>query len=268
MTERAKERSAFCTRCGLFQFTHMPFGLSDTPGSFCHLMFNVLRDLLWEICLCYLDDIIMFGRTPQELLEPMRTVLDRLRLVGQAFEMHAFQNPDWIRGSSCQCSWNSSHARQSQRSLRLFDVTHAGPLAAHFDSEKTLLQLKQLYYWPGMTTTVPLWYSQCEVCAQSGGPPTKHQSRLQKVLTGVPLDIVAIDILWGLPTTADGMKYILVVIDYFTNWVSAFPLPDAEASTACESYTTVSSQSSDCLVNYIWIKVKTSNANFSKNFAI
>ena len=94
MTERAKERSAFCTRCGLFQFTHMPFGLSDTPGSFCHLMFNVLRDLLWEICLCYLDDIIMFGRTPQELLEPMRTVLDRLRLVGQAFEMHAFQNPD------------------------------------------------------------------------------------------------------------------------------------------------------------------------------
>ena len=117
MTERAKEQSAFCTRHWLFQFTRMLFGLSDTPGSFCHLMFNVLRDLLWEICLCYLDDIIIFGRTPQELLERMRTVLDRLRLVGQAFEMHAFQNPDRIHGSSCQCSWNSSHARQSQRSL-------------------------------------------------------------------------------------------------------------------------------------------------------
>jgi len=114
---------------------------------------------------------------------------------------------------------------------RLFDVTHAGPLAAHLGSERTLLQLKQLHYWPSMTTDVSLWYSQCEVCAQSHGPPTKHQGRLQKVLTGVPLDIVAIDILSGLPTTADGMKYILVVTDYFTKWASAFPLPDAEAST-------------------------------------
>jgi len=56
----------------------MPFGLSGAPGSFCHLMSNVLRDLLWEICLSYLDDIIIFGQTPQELLEQMRTVLDSL----------------------------------------------------------------------------------------------------------------------------------------------------------------------------------------------
>ena len=46
MTERAKERSAFCTRRGLFQFTRMPFGLSGGPGSFCRLMPIVLRDLL------------------------------------------------------------------------------------------------------------------------------------------------------------------------------------------------------------------------------
>jgi len=32
--------------------------------------------------MCYLDDIVVFGRTPQELLERLRTVLDRLRDVG------------------------------------------------------------------------------------------------------------------------------------------------------------------------------------------
>jgi len=37
MTNRAKERSAFCTRRGLFYFTRMPFGLSGAPGSFCRL---------------------------------------------------------------------------------------------------------------------------------------------------------------------------------------------------------------------------------------
>jgi len=30
MTQRARERSAFCTRRGLYQFTRMPFGLSTS----------------------------------------------------------------------------------------------------------------------------------------------------------------------------------------------------------------------------------------------
>jgi len=72
---------------------------------------------------------------------------------------------------------------------------------------------------------------QCEVCAQSRGPPTRHEGRLQKVLTSALLDIVAIDILSGLPTTPDVLKYILVVTDYFTKWATAFALPDAEANS-------------------------------------
>jgi len=82
MTDRAKERSAFCTRRGIFQFTRMPFGLFVAPGSFCRLMSIVLRDLLWVVCLCYLDNIVVFARSPQELLERLRIVLDRLRDVG------------------------------------------------------------------------------------------------------------------------------------------------------------------------------------------
>jgi len=66
MTDRAKERSAFCTRCGLFHFTRMPFRLSGAPGSFCRLMSIVLRDLLWVICLCCLDDIVIYARSPED----------------------------------------------------------------------------------------------------------------------------------------------------------------------------------------------------------
>jgi len=45
------------------------------------------------------------------------------------------------------------------------------------------------------------------------------------------MDIVAADILSGLPVTDDGLRYILVLTDYFTKWACAFTLPDAEAST-------------------------------------
>ena len=81
-TDRAKERSAFCTRRGLFQFTRMPFGLSNAPATFCRVMSTVLKDHLWKICLCYLDDLILFGRTEHELLERFRILLQRLREVG------------------------------------------------------------------------------------------------------------------------------------------------------------------------------------------
>ena len=42
----------------------------------------VLSDLNYKICLCYLDDIVVFARTPHELLERLRRVLDRLGEVG------------------------------------------------------------------------------------------------------------------------------------------------------------------------------------------
>ena len=47
-------------------------------------------------------------------------------------------------------------------------------------------------------------------------PPARPHGRLQKVITGEPLDIVAIDILSGLPLATNGSKYILVATDYFT----------------------------------------------------
>jgi len=74
MTQRARERSAFCTRRGLYQFTRMPFGLSNAPTSFCLLMQIILHDLLYVCCICYLDDIIVVGETPEQLMENLDRV--------------------------------------------------------------------------------------------------------------------------------------------------------------------------------------------------
>jgi len=87
-----------------------------------------------------------------------------------------------------------------------FDQSHSGPLAAHLGAHRTFLQLKSAYYWPGMKGAVIRWCRECDVRAQCRGPPTRRQGRLQKVFTGSPLDIVAVDVLSGLPATADGKK--------------------------------------------------------------
>jgi len=69
LTDRAKERSAFCTRRGLFQFRRMPFGLCGAPATFCPLMSIVLGDYIGVICLCYLEDVIVYAKSQRELLD-------------------------------------------------------------------------------------------------------------------------------------------------------------------------------------------------------
>ena len=66
LEENAKAKTAFATREELFQFTVMPFGLCNTPATFEHLMERVLNGLLWDRCMCYLDDIIVYGTTFQD----------------------------------------------------------------------------------------------------------------------------------------------------------------------------------------------------------
>ncbi len=82
MDEKSMEKTAFATREGLFEFTVMPFGLCNAPATFERLMDKVLGGLLWDRCMCYLDDIIVFGETFFKTLANLELVLQRVRSSG------------------------------------------------------------------------------------------------------------------------------------------------------------------------------------------
>jgi len=75
-----KEKTAFSIGNGLWQFTVMPFGLCNAPATFQRLMEKVLHGLLSKICLVYLDDVIIFGKNFNEILNNLKMVFFRLRL--------------------------------------------------------------------------------------------------------------------------------------------------------------------------------------------
>ena len=77
-----REKTAFATRHGLFEFQIMPFGLCNAPGTFQRLMEFVLAGLQWQTCLVYLDDVVVYGRDFSEHLERLREVFKRLRQAG------------------------------------------------------------------------------------------------------------------------------------------------------------------------------------------
>ena len=86
MEDADKEKTAFCTTEGLYQFKVMPFGLCNAPASFQRLMDLVLSGLQWLQCLVYLDDIIVIGRSFQEHIQNLDSVFQRLRESGLRLE--------------------------------------------------------------------------------------------------------------------------------------------------------------------------------------
>lgn len=55
----ARQKSAFVTYNGLYEFVRMPFGLCNAPATFQRLMQRVLAGLEYKCCFIYLDDILV-----------------------------------------------------------------------------------------------------------------------------------------------------------------------------------------------------------------
>ena len=74
-----REKTAFCTPEGLFEFKVMPFGLCNAPATFQRLMDMVLAGVQWTSCLVYIDDVVILGKTFKEHLQNLVAVFKRLR---------------------------------------------------------------------------------------------------------------------------------------------------------------------------------------------
>ena len=80
MAEDSKQFTAFTLgSMGLFECDRMPFGLCNAPAMFQRLRQNCLGELNLTYCLIYLDDIIVYSKTPEEHLMQMRVVFECLR---------------------------------------------------------------------------------------------------------------------------------------------------------------------------------------------
>ena len=80
MAEESKQFTAFTLgSMGLFECDRMPFGLCNAPATFQRLMQNCLGELNLTYCIIYLDNVIVYSKTPEKHLQRMRVVFDRLR---------------------------------------------------------------------------------------------------------------------------------------------------------------------------------------------
>ena len=117
---------------------------------------------------------------------------------------------------------------------RVLDELHASNAAAHLGREKTLPKVRERFYWVGMSTDVAAYVRRCVMCARKKNPPRKRRAPLQQYRVGAPMERIAIDVLGPLTETNDGNVFILVVGDYFTQWMESYPIKDQQAETVAE----------------------------------
>ena len=80
MGEEDIEKNAFRTgSSGLYEFTRMPFGLTNVGASFCRLMEMCIGDQQYVTLLFYLDDICIFTETADQMLDRIELVFSHLK---------------------------------------------------------------------------------------------------------------------------------------------------------------------------------------------
>ena len=107
---------------------------------------------------------------------------------------------------------------------------HGGPTGGHFAADKLLAQVRLRFWWPKMVSDITQFCARCERCNSRIPPVPAPRASLGQLAASEPFEVVGLDILSGLPRTANGNKHLLVVVDHFSRWCEVFPLKDMSAS--------------------------------------
>ena len=111
---------------------------------------------------------------------------------------------------------------------------HGSKLHGHYKTARTIAKLRKNYWWKGMTPDVVKFIQECMQCAVSEEEHPRRQATMEIVHPKRRFEQVAIDVQTITPRTAAGNTKILVMIDVFTRFVRAVPIPNERAGTVAK----------------------------------
>ena len=77
-----REKTAFVTPDGLFEFNYMPFGLCNAGATFQRTMDRILAEFRWQFCIVYIDDVLIYSRSFSEHLQHIDAVFKCFKEAG------------------------------------------------------------------------------------------------------------------------------------------------------------------------------------------
>ncbi len=122
-----REKTAFNTREGKFEYLAMPFGLANAPATFQTMMNRILRPFIKErFVIVYLDDILIFSKNAHEHWQHLTKVFKALRE-------------------------NKLYAKPSKCLLAVEELEFCGHLVGHGQVQPLRSKIDMIVNWPTPT---------------------------------------------------------------------------------------------------------------------
>jgi len=149
----------------------------------------------------------------------------------------------WARRGELEINSNELYLRKLDRNSRLIVpfrkrheiVKQYHENHCHIGTQKTLMLLKERFYWPRMEETINYIIGACKQCSLTKNVSPRNKAPLQSTMTGEPNERIAIDLTGPFYTTSNGNRYILGVIDHFSKFCSLIPIKNADAKSVCHA---------------------------------
>jgi len=117
----------------------------------------------------------------------------------------------------------------------VLETYHNHPLGGHLSKAKLFPQLKERFYWEGMQKDVLNHTRNCPDCLKVKTRAHPNQGLLRPIVVTRPFQLVGVDIAI-LRQSSNSYRYILVTVDYFTNWVEAIPMKNQTAEECTRAF--------------------------------
>lgn len=79
VAEGDREKTTFCTHQGHFEFTVLPFGLSNAPATFQSTMNQLFQPLLRKYVIVFFNDILVYSASWKSHVKHLEAVFGLLR---------------------------------------------------------------------------------------------------------------------------------------------------------------------------------------------
>jgi hypothetical protein len=87
VAEEDKAKTGFTTPLGLYEFNRMAFGLCNAPATYQRIMQQVFQQEVFQVMLVYLDDIVAYSRTEEEMIARLEVIFRKLQAAGLKLEL-------------------------------------------------------------------------------------------------------------------------------------------------------------------------------------